>query len=102
MQLAFAGFYYTPYETNPDNTICFLCKRALDGWEEDDNPITEHLKHSNDCGWAIMMNVQQQSSNPAEIENPTSPRIVEARQATFNAMWPHDGKKGWICQSDKV
>ncbi|KAL2006723.1 hypothetical protein VTN00DRAFT_9391 [Thermoascus crustaceus] len=101
-ELAHAGFYYKPYETNPDNTACFLCERALDGWEEDDNPITEHLKHSSECGWAIMMDIQQRSSNPAEIEDPTSSRIVEARKATFGSAWPHDGKRGWVCQSDKM
>ncbi|KAI9370532.1 hypothetical protein BJX61DRAFT_515218 [Aspergillus egyptiacus] len=101
-ELAHAGFFYNPYETNPDNTTCFLCRRALDGWEEDDNPITEHLKHSNDCGWAVMMDIQQHSSNPAEIEDPTSERIVNARLATFGESWPHDGKRGWLCQSDKM
>ncbi|KAL3435334.1 hypothetical protein BDV09DRAFT_73990 [Aspergillus tetrazonus] len=101
-ELAHAGFFYNPYETNPDNTTCFLCGRALDGWEEDDNPITEHLKHAKDCGWAVMMDIQQRSSNPAEIEDPTSEPIVQARLATFGDSWPHDGKKGWICQSDKM
>ncbi|KAL4977303.1 hypothetical protein BDW66DRAFT_38504 [Aspergillus desertorum] len=101
-ELAHAGFFYNPYETNPDNTTCFLCRRALDGWEEDDNPITEHLKHAKDCGWAVMMDIQQRSSNPAEIEDPTSEPIVQARLATFGDSWPHDGKKGWMCQSDKM
>ncbi|KAJ6191118.1 hypothetical protein N7519_001139 [Penicillium mononematosum] len=101
-ELAHAGFYYKPYETNPDNTTCFECHRALDGWEEDDNPITEHLKHAPDCGWAIMMDLQQSSSNPASIEDPTGDRITQARLATFGAAWPHDGKKGWVCQSDKM
>ncbi|KAL4996594.1 hypothetical protein BDV10DRAFT_108602 [Aspergillus recurvatus] len=101
-ELAYAGFFYNPYETNPDNTTCFLCRRALDGWEEDDNPITEHLKHAKDCGWAVMMDIQQRSSNPAEIEDPTSEPIVQARLATFGDSWPHDGKKGWMCQSDKM
>ncbi|KAE8354964.1 hypothetical protein BDV28DRAFT_63406 [Aspergillus coremiiformis] len=101
-ELAHAGFYYNPYETNPDNTTCFLCHRTLDGWEEEDNPITEHLKHAKDCGWAIMMDIQQHSSNPAEIEDPTSDKIREARLATFGSSWPHDGKRGWVCQSDKM
>ncbi|RLL96784.1 hypothetical protein CFD26_105975 [Aspergillus turcosus] len=101
-KLAHAGFYYNPYETNPDNTTCYLCQRALDGWESEDNPITEHLKHSKDCGWAIMMDIEQHSSNPAEIEDPTSDRIAQARQATFGDQWPHDGKRGWICQSEKM
>ncbi|KAF4179898.1 hypothetical protein CNMCM8927_001585 [Aspergillus lentulus] len=101
-ELAHAGFYYNPYETNPDNTTCYLCQRALDGWESEDNPITEHLKHSKDCGWAIMMDIEQHSSNPAEIEDPTSDRIAQARQATFGDQWPHDGKRGWVCQSEKM
>ncbi|KAJ5091429.1 hypothetical protein NUU61_006299 [Penicillium alfredii] len=101
-ELAHAGFYYKPYETNPDNTTCFQCHRALDGWEEEDSPIAEHLKHSPDCGWAIMMDIQQRSSNPAAIEDPTSDRITQARLATFGSAWPHDGKKGWVCQSEKM
>ncbi|KAJ5131184.1 uncharacterized protein N7515_007223 [Penicillium bovifimosum] len=101
-ELAHAGFYYKPYETNPDNTTCFQCHRALDGWEEDDNPVTEHLKHAPDCGWAIMMDLQQRSSNPATIEDPTGDRITQARLATFGSAWPHDGKKGWLCQSEKM
>ncbi|KAJ5332825.1 hypothetical protein MYU51_009001 [Penicillium brevicompactum] len=101
-ELAHAGFYYKPYETNPDNTTCFECHRALDGWEEDDNPITEHLKHAPDCGWAILMDIQQNSSNPASIEDPTGDRITQARQSTFGEAWPHDGKRGWVCQSEKM
>ncbi|KAJ5162691.1 uncharacterized protein N7500_004521 [Penicillium coprophilum] len=98
-ELAHAGFYYKPYETNPDNTTCFACHRALDGWEEDDNPVTEHLKHAPDCGWAIMMDLQQSSSNPASIEDPTGDRITQARLSTFGTAWPHDGKKGWMVES---
>lgn len=49
-----------------------------------------------------MMDIQQRSSNPAEIEDPTSETIVQARKGTFGESWPHDGKKGWLCQSDKV
>ncbi|GAD98102.1 hypothetical protein PVAR5_6791 [Paecilomyces variotii No. 5] len=101
-ELAHAGFYYKPYESNPDNTSCFLCHRGLDGWEEEDNPLEEHLKHSPDCGWAIMMDIQQHSSNPSEIEDPTSDRIAEARKATFSLSWPHEGKRGWMCQTEKM
>lgn len=74
----------------------------MDGWEEEDNPITEHLKHSPDCAWAIIMDIQQSSSNPSMIDDPTSDRITQARRGTFGTMWPHDGKRGWHCQSEKV
>jgi hypothetical protein len=49
-----------------------------------------------------MMNIARQSSNPAEIEDPTSTRIAEARNATFASLWPHDGKRGWVCKTEKV
>lgn len=49
-----------------------------------------------------MMDIQRRTSNPAEIEDPTSERIVQARAATFGFSWPHDGKRGWVCQSEKV
>ncbi|OJD18951.1 hypothetical protein AJ78_01063 [Emergomyces pasteurianus Ep9510] len=101
-ELAHAGFYYRPTPLSLDNAACFLCERALDGWEEDDDPVTEHLKHSSECGWAIMMDIVRRSSNPAEIEDPTSARIVEARRATFGSMWPHDGKRGWVCKTEKL
>ncbi|KAF9890334.1 hypothetical protein FE257_006000 [Aspergillus nanangensis] len=101
-ELAHAGFFYNPYETNPDNTTCFMCRRALDGWEEEDNPTTEHLKHAKDCGWAIMMDIQQHSSNPSEIEDPTCDTIRDARLATFGTQWPHDGKEEWVCSSEKM
>jgi Inhibitor of Apoptosis domain len=100
--MAHAGFYYDPYEDNPDNTMCFLCLRSLDGWEEGDDPITEHLKHSSECGWAIIMDIGRQTSSPSEIEDPTGTRIAEARRATFGSSWPYDGKRGWMCQSQKV
>ncbi|KAL1960835.1 hypothetical protein VTO42DRAFT_5818 [Malbranchea cinnamomea] len=99
--LAQAGFYFSPTAISPDNAACFLCERALDGWEEDDDPIAEHLKHSSDCGWAIMMAIARSSADPDEIEDPTSDRIVEARRATF-VSWPHDGKRGWICKTEKM
>ncbi|KZZ89787.1 Baculoviral inhibition of apoptosis protein repeat protein [Ascosphaera apis ARSEF 7405] len=100
-ELADAGFYHAPTALSPDNTACFLCERALDGWEEEDDPITEHLRLSQGCGWAIMMDIARRSSDPGSIEDPTSARVTEARRATFRG-WPHDGKRGWTCKSDKM
>jgi hypothetical protein len=101
-ELAQAGLYYEPHESNPDNTNCFLCHVSIDGWEEDDNPLVEHLKHSPRCGWAIVISIQQHASDATQIEDPTSERIADARRATFGSSWPHDGKRGWLCQSEKM
>ncbi|KAL9623473.1 MAG: hypothetical protein Q9160_002153 [Pyrenula sp. 1 TL-2023] len=101
-ELAFAGFYYKPSATGPDNTCCFLCERTLDGWEEDDDPSVEHLRHSSECGWAITINAGQNGLDPAELEDPTGERMSQARKATFSTGWPHDGKRGWTCKTQKM
>ncbi|EEP82323.1 predicted protein [Uncinocarpus reesii 1704] len=48
------------------------------------------------------MDITRRSSNPAEIVDPTSVEIVEARRATFGTWWPYDGKKGWKCKMEKM
>lgn len=117
-QLAAAGFYHKPTELSPDNTACFLCERALDGWEADDDPLSEHAKHSPDCGWAVIRDLARWPAHAyAEqlenggvdgddefggLEDPTGARLTAARRATFGNMWPHSGKRGWLCKPDKV
>ncbi|KAK2768263.1 hypothetical protein FQN54_000115 [Arachnomyces sp. PD_36] len=101
-ELAYAGFYYNPSSVSPDNASCYLCGRGLDGWEEEDNPVEEHLTHSSECGWAIMASASQHSSNPAEIEDPTGKRMTEARRSTFMSSWPHESKRGWVCKTEKL
>ncbi|CAL3965355.1 unnamed protein product [Diplocarpon coronariae] len=96
-ELAKAGFFFYPQPANPDNTACFLCHTALDGWEEGDDPLAEHLKHSSDCGWAIVATVEKQDGELSR-EYPLSSKMIEARKSTFAGKWPHDGKKGWKCK----
>ncbi|KAH9221287.1 hypothetical protein DL95DRAFT_519313 [Leptodontidium sp. 2 PMI_412] len=96
-ELAKAGFFYHPLQTNPDNVACFLCHRSLDGWEEDDDPLAEHLKHSPDCGWAIVATIEKQDG-VLSVEYPLSLTMIAARKATFADKWPHEGKKGWKCK----
>lgn len=73
----------------------------MDGWEEDDDPLVEHLKHSPDCGWAIVTAIEKQDGDLSE-EYPASVRMIEARKATFADKWPHEGKKGWKCKVKQV
>ena len=37
-----------------------------------------------------------------EEEDPMSVKMVEARKSTFAGMWPHEGKRGWTCKTQKV
>lgn len=101
--VATAGFYYAPHKIGDDNVACYLCDRRLDGWEKDDSPVQEHLRHSPECGYAIMANLTQQLHfEPDQMEDPTSAMMEEARRATFAPGWPHESKRGWICKTEKM
>ncbi|KAH0605875.1 uncharacterized protein H6S33_004332 [Morchella sextelata] len=90
--LAAAGLYYNPSEDHPDNVTCYLCAKDLDGWESDDDPSAEHVKHCPDCGWA---RVSVTSTSTSTAEDPRGARMVRARADTFGDWWPHEGKLGW-------
>jgi hypothetical protein len=100
-QLAKAGFFFEPHPKSPDNVVCFLCDKSLDGWEENDNPLEEHLKHSPTCGWAIVAAIEAGFGNYGKV-HPLDPAMVEARKATFGGRWPYESKKGFKCKTKKV
>ncbi|EXJ57528.1 hypothetical protein A1O7_07876 [Cladophialophora yegresii CBS 114405] len=102
-EVARAGFYYKPSKSSNDNTICYLCASQLGGWEADDDPVEEHLKHSPGCGWAILMNASQEAKqNPDTIEDPTGQLLTDARRATFAIGWPHESKRAWKCKTERM
>ncbi|KXS99266.1 hypothetical protein AC578_6179 [Pseudocercospora eumusae] len=104
--LARAGFFYRPTHDSNDNVQCFLCAVKLDGWEESDDPISEHLAHAKSCAWATVMSVTRddETEKPPEERDPLSEELYQARKATFNVGhgWPHESKKGWKCKITKL
>ncbi|TLS30981.1 hypothetical protein PpBr36_03284 [Pyricularia pennisetigena] len=100
-ELAKAGFYFDPHPSNPDNVTCFLCHKQMDGWEAEDNPIEEHLKHSPSCGWAVTAAVEAEYDG-LEQADPREARLLEARKATFAGRWPYESKKGWKCKTKQL
>lgn len=102
-QLAEAGFYFNPTEGHPDNVTCYLCDKDLDGWEYEDNPAIEHLKHCPDCGWARITATQEVDDDRKHVEDPRGILLVEARLMTFGKKWwPHEDKKGWLPKMERV
>ncbi|POR38061.1 Protein bir1 [Tolypocladium paradoxum] len=99
--LAKAGFYFDPSPDSPDNVVCFLCDKGLDGWESGDDPLLEHLKHASHCGWAVVAAIEAEVGG-YEKADPGQLHMVEARKATFAGRWPHDGKKGWKCKTKQL
>lgn len=35
-------------------------------------------------------------------DDPMSAELLEARKSTFHGRWPHEGKRGWTCKTQKV
>ncbi|KAF4992173.1 hypothetical protein FDECE_13789, partial [Fusarium decemcellulare] len=99
--LARAGLFFSPTPQNPDNVVCYLCHKGLDGWESNDDPLIEHLKHAPECGWAIVAAIESEVGDFAQ-EDPSQPYMKEARKATFAGRWPHDSKKGWKCKTKQL
>ncbi|KAL4239533.1 Baculoviral IAP repeat-containing protein 5 [Mactra antiquata] len=64
--LAAAGFYHIPTNEEPDAARCFCCFKELDGWEPDDNPWSEHKRHSPDCAF-LSLNKQVQDLTVTEF-----------------------------------
>ncbi|KAL9599222.1 MAG: hypothetical protein Q9219_004003 [cf. Caloplaca sp. 3 TL-2023] len=102
-QLAQAGFYYNPTSSAPDNTTCYVCHSNLDGWEEDDSAVGEHINLASDCGWAAIVRIEQEvEEGNLEQADPMAQSLLDARKMTFGAIWPHDNKRGWLCKTQKL
>ncbi|KAK3938213.1 hypothetical protein QBC46DRAFT_460363 [Diplogelasinospora grovesii] len=101
VELAKAGFVFEPHPASPDNVFCFLCNKALDGWEANDNPLEEHVKHSPSCGWAIMAAIEAEMGDFGKV-HPLEPSMIEARKATFGGRWPYESKKGFKCKTKQL
>ncbi|KAL8939017.1 MAG: hypothetical protein Q9216_003591 [Gyalolechia sp. 2 TL-2023] len=102
-QLARAGFFYKPTSSAPDNTTCYLCHSNLDGWEKEDDAISEHISLSPGCGWAVLARLEQDiEEGNLEQKDPLDESLLNARKMTFGAIWPHEDKRGWLCKTQKV
>ncbi|CAG8546108.1 10834_t:CDS:2 [Diversispora eburnea] len=101
--LARAGFYFYPATRSPDNVICYLCHKSMEGWDSTDDPNLEHIYHSSECPWAIFCCILKKVSEDEVFDDwdeidtlPTSKKMEELRVKTYGDWWPHDGKKGWL------
>ncbi|XP_044144212.1 baculoviral IAP repeat-containing protein 5 [Bufo gargarizans] len=76
--MAKAGFVHCPTENEPDVACCFFCLKELEGWEPDDDPLTEHSKRSNTCGFLSL------NKNTDELTMEEFLRLEVFRIKTFN------------------
>ncbi|OCB91761.1 hypothetical protein A7U60_g961 [Sanghuangporus baumii] len=109
--LAEAGFFFKPSRDDPDNVQCFICKKELAGWDEDDNPFEIHYKKCPKCPWAIArcslefdVDADGKFSITDSSRLPTNKVLEKARADTFGGKkwWPHDGVKNHGATSKKM
>ncbi|OLL24679.1 Protein bir1 [Neolecta irregularis DAH-3] len=110
--LANAGFYYKPQTDSNDNVVCFMCKKNLNGWVPDDDPIQEHYIHAQECPWAVTCHCRQEALRVKKARDNDeavtldhdvkSDTFLEAREKTFGNMWPHEKKKAWVGKLKKM
>ncbi|KAK1129789.1 hypothetical protein K0M31_019499 [Melipona bicolor] len=48
-KMAAAGFFTVGGKEEPDLVECFICSKQLDGWDPEDDPWNEHIKHQSNC-----------------------------------------------------
>ncbi|KAL6267679.1 hypothetical protein P5V15_000754 [Pogonomyrmex californicus] len=59
--MAAAGFYVIGNNDEPDLVACFICNKQLDGWEPNDDPWNEHVKHNPTCPF-VKLNKQDEKA----------------------------------------
>ncbi|KAL5514491.1 hypothetical protein ACEPAG_2580 [Sanghuangporus baumii] len=109
--LAEAGFFFKQSKDDPDNVQCFICKKELAGWDEDDNPFEIHYKKCPKCPWAIArcslefdVDADGKFSITDSSRLPTNKVLEKARADTFGGKkwWPHEGVKNHGATSKKM
>jgi len=102
--LAAAGFHSTPTLQHPTRSTCFLCHIIVEEWIEGDSPLQRHLELNHHCGWAILQTILHRWAQGLRDHKdwtaawgqraewwPKSDYINQARLASFDKGWPHQG-----------
>lgn len=88
-QMAQAGFYYNPNEPGDDRAMCFTCNVCLVSWEKNDEPWSEHERHSPVCPF---VKGEYTENVPLAVTYSTCPAVESA--STFNLV--SNGEDGII------
>ncbi|KAG9311657.1 hypothetical protein JVU11DRAFT_7892 [Chiua virens] len=85
IQMAQAGFVYTPQVAGDDTVTCLYCNLSLGGWEKEDDPVQEHRSRDSKSGAACPFRAfssKDTRSKPAK----TSSRVEEREQSSSDEL----------------
>ncbi|KDR80791.1 hypothetical protein GALMADRAFT_222390 [Galerina marginata CBS 339.88] len=96
--LAEAGFYYDPSYDDPDNVTCYVCEKALGGWEEDDDPFLIHWrKCGQTCCWAsVRCGLLSDMDGMGRFVSSDKARIPAHKAMETARLETYSAGKGWI------
>ncbi|KAJ2783907.1 hypothetical protein GGI15_002426 [Coemansia interrupta] len=119
--LASAGFSFNQAKDAPDNVKCFHCGFELTGWEQSDDPFSEHYAHEPNCIYAKLHCQTRESQAGNKVEWVGWPvgkggddeemrqkllvmrDDISMRLETFTTnSWPHLGRKNWNVTPEKL
>lgn len=108
--LAALGLYFAPTASENDRVVSYIDGTAISGFEAGDCP-QERLQQANDQdSWLLIMRSrtagEEDGTGQYTYENaellPTGSTMTAARRRTFANLWPHDGKRGWKPNAQKL
>lgn len=109
--MASLGLYFSPTDDEPDRVVTYIDGASIANFEAGDDVSSRLAESHPDNPWSL---ISQSKAAGKESEDragtwlyeedllPTGHRLIEARRRTFANLWPHDGKKGWKCTSQKL
>ncbi|KAJ1724867.1 hypothetical protein LPJ53_000935 [Coemansia erecta] len=119
--LASAGFSFNQAKDAPDNVKCFHCGFELTGWEQSDDPFSEHYAHEPNCIYAKLhcQTRESQAGNKVEWvgwpvgkggdDSEIRQKLLVMRDDTSMRLetfttnsWPHMGRKNWNVTPEKL
>lgn len=98
--MAEAGFFFVDAEEESDTVMCFYCGKTLDGWEEDDDPWTEHINHSTKCKFANLQTPEEALTVEKLLEL-IKEFLLKITKDCFDLM-TKDTKKYWDKEHKRV
>lgn len=120
-QMVNAGFHYDPCQDQLDRVSCATCSIVLEGWEDGDDPLQEHVNRRPTCPYLKYIHNQTETNTKNTVNDAIKPEIelvslnfkdldahmptIEERMMTVEEYVKYQqeaAKKKYIQESEKI
>lgn len=81
-----AGFMYYPQDKEDDLAICIYCGVSLEGWEHDDDPMTEHRKRASEIGCYFLSKYDEVHGNDNSFKRKSEEPLLSPIEKRSKSM----------------